>query len=106
MATKICKNGHKYKGDKCPHCPSGRTKRTGEIKTRIFGTTIRETIDAFKPVYSSDKSEKISKQEKYLVLIRTGASLALCIIAIFCLFNGKDEVSIGLGGTIIGYWLK
>jgi hypothetical protein len=101
MATKRCKNGHKYKGDKCPYCPNPNKR-----KIRIFGTTIRETIDTLKPVHSSDKSEKISKQEKYLVLIRTGASLALCIIAIFCLFNGKDEVSIGLGGTIIGYWLK
>jgi pSer/pThr/pTyr-binding forkhead associated (FHA) protein len=79
--------------------------RTTE-KPQIFGTTIRETIDAFKSASSSEKAQKISVRERNIILFRTAASLVLAGVAIYFFTHEKQDVSFGLGGSILGYWLK
>ena len=100
---KTCPNGHKYTGNKCPYCPGGEWQRR---KTKVFGTTIRETVEVFKSACSSEKSQKISVRERNVVIFRTVASLVLAGVAIYFFTHGKQDVSFGLGGSILGYWLK
>ena len=103
MTKKSCPNGHKYTGEKCPYCPGGERQRR---KTRVFGTTIRETVEAFKSVASSEKAQKISLRERNVILVRTVATLILAGVAVYFFIQGKQDVSCGLGGSIVGYWLK
>jgi len=105
MAKKICTNGHKYTGDKCPYCPDSEKPRI-KPKTRLFGTTIRETVAVFKPASSSEQPQKISAKERNVIVFRTIASLTLAGVAVFFFTQGKQDVGFGLGGSIVGYWLK
>ncbi|MDR1348825.1 MAG: hypothetical protein LBJ63_10475 [Prevotellaceae bacterium] len=104
MAKKKCSNGHEYTGSKCPYCPSTYPRPTQ--KTRLFGTTIRETGQVFRSIVLSDKSQTVSAKEKNVILIRTIASLALAVVAIYFFAHEKQDVGFGLGGSILGYWLK
>ncbi|MDR0233169.1 MAG: hypothetical protein LBI82_13805 [Dysgonamonadaceae bacterium] len=102
--AKICSKGHKYTGDKCPHCPGANLRPVH--KTRLFGTTIRETGKVFQSIVSSNKSQTVSTKEKNVILIRTIASLTLAVVAIYFFTHEKQDVGFGLGGSILGYWLK
>ena len=104
MPKKICANGYKYTGNKCPFCPGSNPKR--REKARVFGTTIRETVEVFKSVSSTEKSQKISSKERNIILFRIAASLVLACVAIYFFTQRKQDVSFGLGGSVVGYWLK
>jgi hypothetical protein len=104
MAQKTCSNGHKYTGDKCPYCP-GIGPKLRLHKTRLFGTTIRETIDVLKQK-PSQRQDATAAHDRKVILCRIAVSVAgLVFAAIF--FTGEDHgTATGLVGTVIGYWLK
>jgi hypothetical protein len=106
MNKKICKNGHSYKGEKCPYCPDGG--RPGKPhKTRLFGTTIRETIDVLKPVRISVTADKTAKRDRKIIFTRVAISTIVLVAAvIFAVTEEQRGTGIGLFGTVIGYWLK
>jgi hypothetical protein len=103
MTTKICKNGHKYSGKKCPYCPNG--DRPGKPhKTRLFGTTIRETVEILKP---ADKANKTVQRDRRVIFTRVAVSVVVLVAAVvFVISEESRGTGIGLFGTIIGYWLK
>jgi hypothetical protein len=103
MAKKICNNGHKYSGEKCPYCPGGEKHR---CKTRLFGTTIRETVTVLQSVGKKDMADKSIKREQRIILCRMLFSLAMLAISIIFYIKGDKGTATGLIGTITGYWLK
>jgi hypothetical protein len=106
MAQKICSNGHKHTGDKCPYCP-GTDPKLRPHKTRLFGTTIRETVDVFKTARKTEKPDKNVWRERKIILCRTAISLAVLVAAVvFVVMEEQRGTGIGLIGTVIGYWLK
>ena len=107
MSAKICPNGHKYTGDRCFHCPDPDFELKRPVrKTRMFGTTIRETVEILQAVGSPKKAQRISVRERNIIYLRTIASLVLAGVAVYFFTQGKQDVGFGLGGSIVGYWLK
>lgn len=95
MVKKTCTNGHKYIGNECPFCPGSNPK--GREKARVFGTTIRETVEVFKSVSSSEKSQKISSKERNIILFRIVASLVLAGVAIYFFYSRKTRCQLWIG---------
>jgi hypothetical protein len=104
MATKTCRNGHKYKGNTCPHCPNPNPDE--RRKPKVFGTTIQETIDALKPARLSKQTDKTVKQNRKIILFRLMISVAILVIAGVFFTTEEKGTATGLIGTVIGYWLK
>ncbi|MDR1169692.1 MAG: hypothetical protein LBK97_02530 [Prevotellaceae bacterium] len=106
MAKKKCSKGHEYRGDKCPYCP-GTDPKLRPHKTRLFGTTIRETIDILKHKPSKQQKDTVAAHNRKIIRIRIAVSLAgLVFAAIFFLTTEEKGTAIGLVGTVTGYWLK
>jgi hypothetical protein len=108
MAKKTCPNGHQYTSDKCPYCPDpDNPRKKKQQKTRLFGTTIRETLDEFKPAHASKQDDiKVLKHDRKIILFRVAVSAAVLVTAIVCVSTKEQSAGIGLFGTLIGYWLK
>lgn len=93
-------------------------------KIKLFGTTISETITAFrkessngfvdlsagrKRISSQGKSRAARMQgnEKLIAISRLVISLLIVIIAGYLFFvDTKSDVAMALIGFVVGYWLK
>ncbi len=73
---------------------------------KFFGTTIRETIDAFKPVHLGE--EQPQQNDKVKAIGRLVVTIFLLILATYMVTNPDMDSKIGstIIGGIIGYWLK
>jgi hypothetical protein len=74
--------------------------------TKIFGTTIRETIDAFQPLHLGIKgNERFSKRQ--IAIGRIIVSILLIIAGtIFIVGTKNTELGSAIFGAVMGYWLK
>jgi len=71
---------------------------------KIFGSTIKETIDSFQPRRHLG-GDSAKKTERTITIIRLIVSVALIIISIV-VREQHILASVGLLGTILGYWIK
>lgn len=74
---------------------------------KLFGTTIKETINAFTPVHLSGQQSDSSKEDKTKAIGRIIVTFLLFAFAVYLITNNssKDLGNTIIGG-IIGYWLK
>lgn len=72
-----------------------------------FGTTIKETLDAFKPVHLGEKDQK-ANNDKLIVIGRIIISIILIIsgTVLYVTTAEHKELGIMFMGTVLGYWLK
>lgn len=73
---------------------------------KIFGTTISETIDSFKPIHLGNSKTK--KLKKFVALSRLVISILLLFVATFLFIKDNDSSKVGatIFGAVFGYWLK
>ncbi len=76
--------------------------------TKLFGTTIKETIDAFKPAHLGKTSNRSTKNDRIITYSRIAISIILLFAATFLFIKDNDSSKVGAAifGTIMGYWLK
>lgn len=74
---------------------------------KLFGTTLNETIQAFKPVHLGEQQSSASNEDRIKAIGRLIITLLLFGFAVFLITadKGKDLGNTIIGG-IIGYWLK
>ncbi len=74
--------------------------------TKIFGSTVNETIDAFQPMHLGSKgNERASKRR--IAFGRIIVSILLIIAGtIFVLGTKNSELGAAIFGAVMGYWLK
>lgn len=74
---------------------------------RFWGTTIEETMDAFRGIHLGDKSNEEESREKTKAVIRIVLTFLLLIIGVYMIVADTEK---DVGGTILGaicgYWLK
>lgn len=75
---------------------------------KLFGTTIKETLAAFKPIHLGSKQSTSSEEDRIKAIGRIIVTSLLCGLSFYLVENGDDTKDVGLGliGTIVGYWLK
>lgn len=76
---------------------------------KLFGSTIKETIDAFEGVKFGGEQASASKVDRQKAIMRIIISLllfGLAVALIFALDGKQDELASTIIGGIIGYWLK
>jgi hypothetical protein len=74
---------------------------------KFFGTTLKETLAAFKPIHLGSQQSEASKDDSIKAIGRIVVTLLLFLFSVYLLTNGinKDTANMIIGG-IIGYWLK
>ncbi|MGD2088650.1 MAG: hypothetical protein PVH61_20905 [Candidatus Aminicenantes bacterium] len=74
---------------------------------KVFGTTIKETIDAFKPVHLGKKSKKKNRDKK-IAIGRLIISILLFILGAILYFATPQHKELGapIIAMIFGYWLR
>ena len=73
----------------------------------LFGSTINETVEAFKPLHLGHKQSASTNEDKIKAIGRLIVSIMLLLLAVY-LFTSKDNKVFGgtIIGAICGYWLK
>ena len=72
----------------------------------LFGTTIKETKQAFGGMHLGDQPGGTSKEDLIKAWGRLILSILLVGFAVFSFVSGNREVGGTVIGAIIGYWLK
>ena len=74
---------------------------------KFFGTTINETIAAFKPIHLGSGQSEASKDDKTKAIGRIIVTLLLFGFTVYLIVTGVNkELGNTIVGGIIGYWLK
>ncbi len=73
---------------------------------KLFGSTIKETISAFRQPLQTSSPVPVSKEDRIKVIGRLVITFILLITAIFCLATDNKEIGGTLLGAITCYWLK
>lgn len=74
---------------------------------KLFGTTINETVKAFKPLHFGPEQSTATNDDKIKAIGRIIVSIILLLLAVY-LFTSKNNQTFGgtIIGAICGYWLK
>lgn len=75
---------------------------------KLFGTTIKETINAFDILHLSEEQSTATKDDKVKSIGRIVISVLLVFLAIYLLTNNDQNKELGgtIVGAVCGYWLK
>ncbi|UFH55402.1 hypothetical protein [Spirosoma sp. KNUC1025] len=74
---------------------------------KLFGSTIQETLDAFKPVHMGRGQPTNSQEDKTKAIARIIFTFLLFFFSVYLIVNDKSkDVGTTIIGGIIGYWLK
>jgi len=73
---------------------------------KLFGTTINETINAFKPLHFGDEQSTSTKDDKMKAVGRIVVSILLLFLATYLFTSDNKEVGGTIVGAICGYWMK
>jgi hypothetical protein len=73
---------------------------------RLFGSTINETIEAFKPIHLGANQSKASKEDKTKAIGRIVVSILLLFLATYLFTINDKDVGSTIIGALIGYWIK
>ena len=71
----------------------------------IFGSTLRETLVAFKPRHLGAE-KNATKRDKIIAIGRIIVTILLIFVATFCFVHQEVGSGAGIIGTIVGYWIK
>lgn len=74
---------------------------------KFFGTTINETISAFRPVHLGNNQSNSYNDDKLRAIARIVVTFLLFGLSVYLITSGvKGELGNIIIGTIMGYWLK
>ena len=83
---------------------------------RMFGTTLRETLDAFAPADKRPhlgegirRENAVESSDLVKAIVRTVVTLVLLFVGVYCLLameGQPQQIGIALLGLVGGYWLK
>lgn len=75
---------------------------------KLFGSTITETVEAFKKPMHLDSSGQshVSNDDKVKAWGRLIVSILLIGFAVYSIVIGKNDTAGTIIGAVTGYWLK
>ena len=73
---------------------------------KLFGTTIRETVDAFDPIHFGDDQSTGTKDDKTKAIGRIIITCLMIFLATYLFMHQKDAPAGTIIGAVVGYWIK
>ena len=74
---------------------------------KLFGTTIKETVEAFRPAHLDGGQSESPQEDRVKAIGRLAVTLILLVFAIVLIFRtDSNDLGNTIIGAVMGYWLK